>query len=80
VGSKLRAELGLDRPLLLGTAAAPISPDLLRWYHAIGVTVFEGCGLSESTGVATGSGAGGSCSLSSATRSSAPIVERLAPV
>ena len=49
----LRRMLGMDR---LGeglTGAAPISPGLLRWYHAIGVPLFEGFGMSETAGVAT---------------------------
>ena len=31
--------------------AAPISPDLLHWYHSIGVPVLEGYGMTESSGV-----------------------------
>lgn len=47
----LRRMLGLDRLRRGTTGAAPISPDLLRWYKAIGVTVLEGYGMTESSGV-----------------------------
>ena len=49
----LRRMLGMDRLLCGLTGAAPISPELLRWYHSIGVPLFEGFGMSETTGVAT---------------------------
>lgn len=47
----LRMLLGLDRLRRGTTGAAPISPDLLKWYKAIGVTLLEGYGMTESTGV-----------------------------
>jgi long-chain acyl-CoA synthetase len=47
----LRRMLGFDRLRRGTTGAAPISPDLLRWYRAIGVTVLEGYGMTESSGV-----------------------------
>ncbi|RIK85769.1 MAG: long-chain fatty acid--CoA ligase [Hyphomicrobiales bacterium] len=47
----LRRMLGFDR-LRRGTSgAAPISPDLLRWFKVIGVIVLEGYGMTESSGV-----------------------------
>ncbi|WP_323038072.1 long-chain fatty acid--CoA ligase [Pararhodobacter sp.] len=51
--SNLRRMLGMDRIERGLTGAAPISPELLKWYHAIGVPLFEGFGMSETTGVAT---------------------------
>ena len=45
--------LGLERIRQGLTGAAPISPELLKWYHAIGVPVYEGFGPAETTGVAT---------------------------
>lgn len=51
--SNLRRMLGMDRMVQGLTGAAPISPDLLRWYHAIGVPLYEGFGMSETAGVAT---------------------------
>lgn len=47
----LRRMLGLDRLRRGTTGAAPISPDLLKWYKAIGVTLLEGYGMTESSGV-----------------------------
>jgi long-chain acyl-CoA synthetase len=35
------------------TAAAPISPDLVRFFHTIGVPLYEVYGMSENTGPAT---------------------------
>lgn len=53
VGAKLRHQLGLDRARLLGTAAAPIDPGLLRWFHAIGLPILEIYGQTEDCGPAT---------------------------
>ncbi len=47
----LRRMLGMHRLRRGTTGAAPISPDLLKWYKAIGVTVLEGYGMTESSGV-----------------------------
>ena len=49
----LRRMLGMDRIVRGLTGAAPISPELLKWYHAIGVPLYEGFGMSETAGVAT---------------------------
>jgi long-chain acyl-CoA synthetase len=49
--SNLRRMLGFDRLRRGTTGAAPISPDLLRWYKAVGITVLEGYGMTESSGV-----------------------------
>lgn len=49
----LRRMLGMDRLKQGLTGAAPISPELLRWYHAIGVPLYEGFGMSETAGVST---------------------------
>jgi long-chain acyl-CoA synthetase len=51
--ANLRRMLGMDRVKRGLTGAAPISPELLRWYHAIGVPLYEGFGMSETSGVAT---------------------------
>jgi len=45
--------MGMDRLRWAGTGAAPISPDLIRWYHAMGVAMFEAYGQTECCGVAT---------------------------
>jgi len=47
----LRRMLGMDRMRRAGSGAAPIAPELLRWFHAIGVPIFEGYGMTESSGV-----------------------------
>ena len=47
----LRRMLGFDRLRRGTTGAAPISPELLRWFRAVGVTLLEGYGMTESSGV-----------------------------
>ncbi|MHB2263863.1 AMP-dependent synthetase/ligase [Aliihoeflea sp. PC F10.4] len=47
----LRRMLGFDRLRRGTTGAAPISPDLLKWYRAVGVELLEGYGMTESSGV-----------------------------
>jgi long-chain acyl-CoA synthetase len=51
--ANLRRLLGMDRLKQGLTGAAPISPELLKWYHAIGVPLYEGFGMSETAGVST---------------------------
>ena len=45
--------MGLDRLRWAGTGAAPISPDLIRWYLSMGIDMFEAYGQTECCGVAT---------------------------
>lgn len=47
----LRERLGLQRCRLPFTGAAPIAPDLIHWFNAIGVPLVEGYGQTECTGV-----------------------------
>lgn len=47
----LQERLGMRRCRLPYSGAAPIAPDLLRWFHAIGVEVLEGYGQTECAGV-----------------------------
>ena len=49
--ANLRRMIGLDRARYIATGAAPISPDLVKWYWAIGLTMLEGYGQTESSGV-----------------------------
>ncbi len=49
----VRRMMGLDRCRWLGTGAAPIAPDLIRWYWALGFTMLEGYGMTECSGLAT---------------------------
>ena len=45
--------LGLDRIRWAITGAAPISPDLIAWYWAMGVKMYEVYGQTENAGLAT---------------------------
>ena len=47
----LQERLGLRRCRLPVTGAAPISPDLIRWFNGVGVPLVEGYGQTECTGV-----------------------------
>jgi len=47
----LRRMLGMDRIRRATTGAAPISPELLKWYLAIGVNLLEGYGMTENTAI-----------------------------
>ncbi len=45
--------LGLDRAKYLGSGAAPISPDLIKWYLSLGLDMYEVYGQTENVGLAT---------------------------
>jgi long-chain acyl-CoA synthetase len=49
----VRKMIGLNRARLCVTGAAPISPDLIRWYLALGVPMFEVWGMTETCGIST---------------------------
>lgn len=49
----LRKRLGLERMRFAFSGAAPISPDVLRFFHAIGLKLVEGYGQTEGSGVST---------------------------
>jgi long-chain acyl-CoA synthetase len=49
----IRRMIGLDRCRIAFTGAAPISPDLIRWYLALGIDMREVYGQTENCGVAT---------------------------
>ena len=49
--ANLRRMIGFDRARHISTGAAPIAPDLVRWYWAIGLVMVEGYGQTESSGV-----------------------------
>lgn len=51
--ANIRRMIGMDRCRRGTTGAAPISPDLIRWFSALGVPLLEGYGMTESGGVAT---------------------------
>ncbi|MCV6597573.1 MAG: long-chain fatty acid--CoA ligase [Mangrovicoccus sp.] len=47
----LRRMLGFDRLRRAVSGAAPISPELLIWFRAIGVPIYEGYGMTENSAV-----------------------------
>ncbi|MBR0779441.1 long-chain fatty acid--CoA ligase [Bradyrhizobium diazoefficiens] len=49
----IRRMIGLDRCHVAFTGAAPIAPDLIRWYLALGIDMYEVYGQTENCGVAT---------------------------
>ncbi|MGH2717028.1 MAG: AMP-dependent synthetase/ligase, partial [Actinomycetota bacterium] len=49
VSSKLRHELGMDACRLAVSGAAPLSPEVMTFVHALGITLVEGYGLTETT-------------------------------
>ena len=54
----IRVMLGLDRMRWAITGAAPISPDLIAWYWAMGVRMYEVYGQTENAGLATANAPG----------------------
>ena len=52
-GAKVRHEMGLDRAHILITAAAAIHPDLIRWFHTLGLPLVELYGQTEACGPTT---------------------------
>lgn len=51
--NNVRRMIGIHRARFLGTGAAPISPDLVRWYLALGIPMVEIWGQTESGGGST---------------------------
>jgi long-chain acyl-CoA synthetase len=49
----IRRMIGLDRCRIAFTGAAPIAPELIRWYLALGIDIHELYGQTENCGVAT---------------------------
>ena len=49
----VRRMIGIHRARFCVTGAAPISPDLVRWYMALGVPMAEVWGMTETGGVST---------------------------
>jgi long-chain acyl-CoA synthetase len=57
--NNVRRMIGLNRAKIGVTGAAPISPELIRWYMALGIEMNELWGMTEVTGAATCIPAGG---------------------
>jgi long-chain acyl-CoA synthetase len=53
VMNNVRRMVGLDRVELALTGAAPISPELIRWYQSLGIPLREGWGMTETCGGGT---------------------------
>jgi len=51
--SKLRHQLGLDEVITINVGAAPTPPEVLEFFHAIGLELAELWGMSETTGAGT---------------------------
>jgi long-chain acyl-CoA synthetase len=51
--NNVRKMIGIHRSRMLITGAAPISPDLVRWYMALGVPMLEVWGMTETGGGST---------------------------
>jgi long-chain acyl-CoA synthetase len=49
----LKRMVGLHRTRWIVTSAAPISPDLIKWYHSVGLDLREVYGQTESVGIVT---------------------------
>jgi long-chain acyl-CoA synthetase len=49
----VKRSLGLHRARGAATGAAPIAPELIRWYLALGINMLEVYGQTENTGLAT---------------------------
>jgi long-subunit acyl-CoA synthetase (AMP-forming) len=51
--SKLRAHLGLDQVEACNVGAAPTPPEVIEFFHALGIPLSELWGMSETTGAGT---------------------------
>ena len=51
--NNVRKMIGIHRSRLLVTGAAPISPELIKWYLALGVPMLEVWGMTETCGAST---------------------------
>ena len=51
--SKLRVMLGLDQAVTVNVGAAPTPPDVLEFFHALGIELAELWGMSETCGLGT---------------------------
>jgi long-chain acyl-CoA synthetase len=52
--NNVRKMIGIHRARFLVTGAAPISPELIKWYLALGVPMLEVWGMTETCGTSTG--------------------------
>ena len=52
--NNIKRAIGMHRARFAGTGAAPIAPELIKWYRALGVDMREVYGQTENCGLATG--------------------------
>ncbi|MEO7404246.1 MAG: AMP-binding protein [Burkholderiales bacterium] len=57
--ANVRRFVGLAEVRTAITGAAPVSPDLLRWFMALGIDLAEAYGMTETSGMTTATPAGG---------------------
>ncbi len=51
VAKKIRTALGLHEAIAFGSGSAPISPEILTWFHKLGISISEGWGMTETSGL-----------------------------
>ena len=51
--NNIRKLIGINRCRFIASGAAPISPELIRWYMALGIPMFEAWGMTETCGLST---------------------------
>ena len=49
----LRERIGLRRCRYAGSGAAPIAPEILKWFYGLGIVIYEIYGMTENSAVAT---------------------------
>ena len=50
---KLKEAVGFSNTRYAATGAAPINPDILKFFHSLNIPIYEGYGMTENTAVAT---------------------------
>ena len=50
---KLKEAVGFSNTRYAATGAAPINPDILKFFHSLDIPIYEGYGMTENTAVAT---------------------------
>ncbi len=51
--ANMRRAMGMDKVKRANSGAAPISPDLLKWFWAMGVPIYEGWGQTKTVAIGT---------------------------
>ena len=53
IKKKAKAKIGMSNCVYAITGAAPINPDILELFHKLGIPLFEGYGMTETSAGAT---------------------------